>query len=40
MKSGKALAIPGLLPKLMVFSGRFTPRAVLRKIAKWMNLKA
>jgi short-subunit dehydrogenase len=40
MMQGCALELPGILPKLMVFSVRFSPRAMVRKVAGWMNRDA
>jgi short-subunit dehydrogenase len=37
MMKGKVVAIEGLLNSLMAFSVRFSPRALVRKLARWMN---
>jgi short-subunit dehydrogenase len=37
MMKGKVLAIEGLINWLTAFSVRLSPRALVRKIARWMN---
>jgi uncharacterized protein len=37
MMKGRVVAIEGLLNRLAAFSVRFSPRAMVRKIARWMN---
>lgn len=37
MMKGKALAIEGLMNRLVAFSIRFSPRALVRKITRWLN---
>lgn len=37
MMKGKVVAIEGLLNWLTAFSVRFSPRALVRKLARWMN---
>ncbi len=39
MNRGKTVVISGLMNKLLAFSVRLTPRAVIRKIAKYLNGK-
>lgn len=36
-RKGKAIVIPGLLNKFGPFTLRFTPRALVRKIVRWIN---
>ncbi|MGO8753232.1 MAG: SDR family NAD(P)-dependent oxidoreductase [Thermoguttaceae bacterium] len=35
-RAGKVLVVPGLKNRLTIFSLRFAPRAVVRRIAKWL----
>lgn len=37
MMNGKVVAIEGLMNRLAAFSVRFTPRALVRKVARWLN---
>ncbi|MGB8329715.1 MAG: SDR family oxidoreductase [Polyangiales bacterium] len=37
MMKGKVIAIEGLLNRLAAFSVRFSPRALVRKLTRWMN---
>jgi short-subunit dehydrogenase len=37
MKKGKAIVITGLLNKILVQSVRLAPRAIVRKVTKWLN---
>jgi len=37
MMRGKVVAIEGLLNRLAAFSVRFSPRALVRKVTRWMN---
>jgi short-subunit dehydrogenase len=37
MMNGKVVAIEGLMNRLAAFGVRFTPRALARKIARWLN---
>ncbi|MEQ9363055.1 MAG: SDR family oxidoreductase [Leptospirales bacterium] len=40
MQRGKAIVIPGLMNRIMAFSVRITPRAVIRKITGYLNDQA
>jgi hypothetical protein len=37
MMKGKVVAIEGLMNWLTAFSVRFSPRALVRKLARWLN---
>ncbi|MGB5811067.1 MAG: SDR family oxidoreductase [Polyangiales bacterium] len=37
MMAGRVVAIEGLINKIAAFSNRFSPRAVVRKITRWLN---
>lgn len=37
MMAGKVVAIEGLINKIAAFSNRFSPRALVRKITRWLN---
>jgi hypothetical protein len=37
MMKGRVVAIEGLMNRLLAFSIRLSPRALVRKIVRWMN---
>lgn len=39
MQRGRVVVISGLMNKILAFSVRLTPRAIIRKVAKYLNGK-
>ena len=37
MMGGRVVAIEGLINKIAAFSNRFSPRAIVRKLTRWLN---
>lgn len=37
MMTGRVVAIEGLINKIAAFSNRFSPRAIVRKLTRWLN---